>query len=216
MNILLFDSSHQISGVLTEYFPSVYALHFTDKLNGKGCLSQYVSGQDPEQLITFDLLDDGASSIESWLNEHHMTFDAVINNLEQWSGRTLTETSVEQWQESLFINLHLPFLLVKAFIPYVSDKGQLIHISSTAAVSGETGDVSYASHKSGLEAFSKGLSRELSKRKIRSNVISISPACWEKPDGVRQIAQLLNQTCHEPIRFLNGQVITLDNGETLS
>ncbi|GGP09277.1 SDR family NAD(P)-dependent oxidoreductase [Oceanobacillus neutriphilus] len=216
MNILLFDASHRISGMMTAYYQTVYALDFTDKLNGKGSLYQYINGQDPVQLISFDLLDDQDVSMESWLNKNNIQFDTVINNLEHLNGNTLTETSVDEWQKSLFINLHLPFLLIKAFISYVPDDGQIIHISSTVAVSGETGDVSYASHKSGLESFSKSLSKELSKRNIRSNVISISPKCWRNPEGARQIIQLLKETCNEHMSFLNGQVITLDNGETLS
>lgn len=216
MKILLFDSSHCISEQLMAYFQTVYTLTFTDKLNGKGSLCQYISGQGSKRLITFDLLEDQACPIDSWFKEHHVKVDTVVNNLEQLKGETLAKTSVQQWQKSLRVNLHFPFLLIETLMPHVSDEGQFIHLSSTAAVSGEAGDVSSASHKSALESLSKSLSREYADRKIRSNVIRVSPDCYKNREGVQQIVQLLYQTGNQPMSFLNGQVITLDKGETLS
>ncbi|GAB2546201.1 SDR family oxidoreductase [Gracilibacillus alcaliphilus] len=216
MNILLFDANHCIAEALTQSFQSVYMLEFTDRLKGQGKLCQYKSGQRQESLLTFDLLEDEAASIAAWLDQHDVRLEAMVNNLEQVTDKSLLETSLVQWQESLLINLHFPFLLVKALVPYLSERGQCIHLSSTMAVSGESGAVNYASHKSALESFSKSLSRECSERQIRSNVISVSPRCWKETNGVQQVSQMIYQMCYNPASFLNGQVITFDNGETLS
>lgn len=63
---------------------------------------------------------------------------------------------------------------------------------------------------------SKSLSREAADRSIRSNVIRISPVYLDDTDYRKQIVRMIGDLCCHPVPFLNGGVITLDNGETLS
>ncbi|MFD2829980.1 SDR family oxidoreductase [Corticicoccus populi] len=215
MRILLFDMTHPVSDLTAEESEFVYAVKLSGKTGGQAALYQYIKGESPKVLTTFEINDAG-ESLTSWLQENQFEFDVVINNLEQINGTKLSETSVEEWNESLYINLHVPFMLMQAVTPFIKDGGQFIHLSSTAAVSGENADVSYAAQKSALESLSKSLSRQLLSRNIRSNVISVSQKYFHEAADIKQVSGLIIQMCSVPVSFLNGQVITLDNGETLS
>ena len=63
-------------------------------------------------------------------------------------------------------------------------RGAICHIVSPAGLRGQAGQCNYSAAKGGVIAFTKALSREVGRFKIRVN--AVCPACDSEPD-VRQI-----------------------------
>jgi 3-oxoacyl-[acyl-carrier protein] reductase len=65
------------------------------------------------------------------------------------------------------------FLVTKAAIPHLADGGAIVNFSTQAAHDGGgPGAIAYASAKSAVLTFTRGLAKELGPRKIRVNAVS--------------------------------------------
>ena len=91
--------------------------------------------------------------------------------------------SLEDFDQTLYMNLEVPFLLSKMMVNHLIEndrKGKIIQIVSQAAFHGSTtGHAHYASSKAGLVTFSKSLAREVAGYGI--NVNSVAPGMMETP-----------------------------------
>lgn len=157
--------------------------------------------------------------------------DIIVNNLEASVGKDIADISPEEWENGLFINLHLPFQLLKMILPLMKTQrdGVLINISSTSAIDGGDGDILYAASKSALESMNKALSRELGPFNIRVNGLSVGAMANADEDGPALNSIPLNRfatpkdVAHTALLlstslagYINGQTILVDGGKTLS
>jgi NAD(P)-dependent dehydrogenase (short-subunit alcohol dehydrogenase family) len=89
---------------------------------------------------------------------------AVVNNAGIVKrGPRVHETTLEDWDEVLAVNLRGPFLVSRAFLPSMlaARRGRFVHVASISATLGSPGAASYAASKWGLVGFSKSLAEEL-------------------------------------------------------
>jgi NAD(P)-dependent dehydrogenase (short-subunit alcohol dehydrogenase family) len=89
---------------------------------------------------------------------------AVVNNAGiVHRGRLIHETSPDDWDQVLAVNLRGPFLVSRAFLPAMLAErcGRFVHVASISATLGSPGAASYAASKWGLVGFSKSLAEEL-------------------------------------------------------
>lgn len=101
--------------------------------------------------------------------------DILINNAGICPMVPWEETTLENWNQLLSVNLTSAFLCSQAVLPYMREKkyGRLIHISSVGAFIGSvTGHVAYGVSKAGIIALSKYLAKQFASENILSNVIS--------------------------------------------
>ena len=79
-----------------------------------------------------------------------------------------------EWDEVIQVHLNSVFSLLKFFSKKMvkNKSGRIINISSTSAAIGNKGQANYAAAKSGLEAFSRSLARELAPRNITVNCVA--------------------------------------------
>jgi NAD(P)-dependent dehydrogenase (short-subunit alcohol dehydrogenase family) len=77
------------------------------------------------------------------------------------------------WNESLALNLKMPFFFAQAGAPYLakSDNASIIFTSSTAALRGNAGMPAYHATKAGLSGLARSLTAELAPLGIRINCI---------------------------------------------
>lgn len=159
--------------------------------------------------------------------------DVVINNAGISHIGLLTDTSFEEWNNILSINLSAAFYTSKLAIPYMLSKqaGKIINISSVWGNVGASCEVAYSASKGGLNTFTKALAKELAPSNIQVNAIAcgcidtamnqcFSPeerAALEEeipagrfgtPEEVAALAYALASEHH----YLTGQIITLDGG----
>ncbi len=78
-------------------------------------------------------------------------------------GKRVHETSAEDWDRVIAVNLRGPFLISRAFLPAMlaAGRGRFVHVSSISATIGSPGAASYAASKWGLVGLAKSLAEEL-------------------------------------------------------
>ena len=108
--------------------------------------------------------------MKKWKRLDIVCANAGINGV--WAS--IEELKVEDWDQTLDINLKGTFLTVKYAVPHMKGNGGSIII--TASVNGtrmfsNTGASAYATSKAGQVAFCKMIALELAPQKIRVNVI---------------------------------------------
>jgi len=100
--------------------------------------------------------------------------DAVVNNAGVLGAWRLTETTDEQWQRVIDVNLGGAFRLTRAALPPLleSGRGRVISLASITPIRGEARTTAYAASKGGLIGFTKSLSREVAHRGVTVNAIA--------------------------------------------
>lgn len=98
----------------------------------------------------------------------------LVNNAGISHYGLLSDLSEDEWDRILDINLKGPFLCTKAFMPaMISAKyGRIINVSSVWGLSGASCEVAYSAAKGGINAFTKGLAKELAPSGVTVNAVA--------------------------------------------
>jgi 3-oxoacyl-[acyl-carrier protein] reductase len=129
-----------------------------------------------ELLLTpADLTDD--NSFERIVSDCVAAFggvDIVINNAGYGKKMLLTDTSREEWDRHMAVNVRAPFMLVNAAMPYLqaSDHATVINICSVVSHKGYAMQGAYTAAKHALLGYTKVLARETFDQGIRVHAIS--------------------------------------------
>lgn len=103
----------------------------------------------------------------------HGRVDILVNNAGVISEGTLEETSVEEWDRVLAINLRGPFLCSKFAVPFMraTGAGSIINIASINAFWAEPRLAAYGASKGGLRALTRAIAIDFGRFGIRCNCI---------------------------------------------
>lgn len=106
--------------------------------------------------------------------------DSVVNNAGLTTSSTLGETSVEELDRILAVNVRAPLLVVQACLPALirSGRGAIVNIASRAVL-GMPRRTAYAAAKSGLIGYTRTWALELGKHGITVNAIAPGPVQTE-------------------------------------
>ncbi|MCY3911946.1 MAG: glucose 1-dehydrogenase [Chloroflexi bacterium] len=123
--------------------------------------------------ITVDLAD--VDAVLDMVDRAHSALgglDVLVNNAAIHGGDASTDTSAEEFERMVNVNLRAPVFAAQRAGAYMRavGRGVIINISSTAAARGLG---VYGAVKSGLESFTEGLAREWGPAGIR--VVAIQP-----------------------------------------
>lgn len=162
--------------------------------------------------------------------------DILINNAGISEFAPITETSVEEFDRILSVNLRPAFITARLLalhrqsLSAASSYGRIINICSTRYLMSEPGSESYAASKGGIYSLTHALALSLAPWHITVN--SISPGWIQTHDYDRlrpedhsqhpsgrvgkpeDIARLCIFLCREENDFINGENITIDGGMT--
>jgi len=100
--------------------------------------------------------------------------DILVNNAAVCHIADVLETTAEMLEESILINLTVPFLLTKAALPIMigNGGGAIVNISSIATM--RDGSVpAYAAAKAGMEALTRSTACTYGRRGIRANAVVV-------------------------------------------
>lgn len=113
------------------------------------------------------------------------TIDILVNNAGQYMEKSVTDMSVEEWNNVIGTNLTGPFLLTRAVLPEMIDKrdGTIVMISSTSGKRAKANSAAYSASKFAVEGFSEALLREVREYNIR--VIVVTPTQLIQATGIR-------------------------------
>ena len=102
--------------------------------------------------------------------------DGWVNNAGITSKSPLFETTTQEYDRIMEINLKGTFLCCKAVAKVMVEQksGSIINISSIAGRTGGglLGTCVYAASKGGVISFTKGIARELASSKVRANIVA--------------------------------------------
>lgn len=134
--------------------------------------------------------------IANEIEDKYGALHGLVNNagIVSWGG--MEETSHEQWQKIININLNGPFYLTKALLPSLKNaKGaSVVNISSIASRQPGT-SIAYSVSKAGLDMLTEYLAGDLGPYNIRINAVN--------PGLVKTNLHLDNQVFTEEEKYLS-------------
>jgi len=104
-----------------------------------------------------------------WQKEH---FDILINNAGIGINKAFDQTSEEEFDTLMNIQLKGPFFLTQTLLPLIADGGKILNISTGLTRFSIPGYAAYAMMKGGIEVLTHYLALELGKRRISVNVVA--------------------------------------------
>ena len=151
----------------------------------------------------------------------------------------LADVTLEEWSQVLAVNLTGTFLMCQTAMPHLIERGgNIVNMSSTAALGGHPWTHAYSASKGGVLAFSLGLAVEFGRQGVRTNVVA--PGSIETPireqfffpegsdhsllrrivaldtsRGPETVASVVAFVASEDGAHMNGSVLRVDGG-TLS
>jgi NAD(P)-dependent dehydrogenase (short-subunit alcohol dehydrogenase family) len=101
------------------------------------------------------------------------TIDILINNAGIVYQKPISETSDEDWNAVININLKGPFLLSREILPIFEKqgKGKIVNMASIAGIIGYENLSSYCASKGGIIAMTRSLALEYASKNINVNCI---------------------------------------------
>jgi len=146
--------------------------------------------------------------------------DIVVLNAGTWKGGEIAETSEEQWDLLLDLNLKGAFLTLKHSIPPLVEnrRGTVVGISSLGGLVGQPGSAAYAASKWGLRGLLESAALELKPHGIRVSVVhphninsaerQIPPDSVERQQNLEpvEIAGVVTHICTAPDHVTIGNV----------
>ncbi len=100
--------------------------------------------------------------------------DILVNNAGIWKEGKIDKMTLEDWEETMKINLTSAFYFTRLIVPFMKRKrfGRIINISSTAGQRGEGNHSHYAASKGGMISFTKSIAEELAEYNILANCVA--------------------------------------------
>ncbi len=101
------------------------------------------------------------------------TLDILVNNIGRAALGTVVDTSEEDWDLAMDINLRTAFLASKYAVPVMAAKGygSIVNISSISALRGD-GTVAYSAAKGGMIAMTVDMAYAHGRQGIRVNAVA--------------------------------------------
>ena len=97
----------------------------------------------------------------------------LINNAGWGKRAPVVKAKVDEWDQTLRLNLRAPMILAQRFLPAMIEKGEgaVINIGSVSGKTGEANGAAYSASKFGLIGFTQSLYEEVREHGIKVSVI---------------------------------------------
>lgn len=168
--------------------------------------------------------------------------DCLVNSAGILVRGDATETSDDDWRDTMTINLDVPFYLSRAAIPYLlTAAGSIVNIASYWGLRADPRTVAYAASKGGLIMLTKAMARDHALDGVRVNAVCpgdvdtpmlameaedadqdidtyLENAAGESPNGriatPEEVAALVLFLAGDSAAHITGTAISIDGGLT--
>jgi NAD(P)-dependent dehydrogenase (short-subunit alcohol dehydrogenase family) len=106
--------------------------------------------------------------------DHYGRLHALLNTVGGWmGGKRVEDTSLEDWNRMMTLNLHSAFLLSRAVLPPLLEAGwgRIVHTSSKSAVEPRSTVGGYAVSKMGVITLTEVIAASLKDTGVTANVV---------------------------------------------
>ncbi|MDO5394204.1 MAG: glucose 1-dehydrogenase [Mycoplasmatota bacterium] len=160
--------------------------------------------------------------------------DILINNAGISANKKIEETTVEDFEKIMKINVNAVFNMTKAVVPYMkkNNGGVILNTSSMVSIYGQPAGVGYPASKFAVNGITKSLARELAPFNIRVNAVApgitktdmvaslpkeqIEPLIKTIPLGrigeTRDIANAFLFLASDMSSYVTGNILSVDGG----
>ena len=118
------------------------------------------------------------------------TVDVLFNHAGTIVVKPFLETTEEDWDRLMAINVKSMYLVTRAVLPHMlaKTKGAIVCTSSISAVAGTPMEVLYGATKGAVHLFARAIAVEYRDRGIRCN--AVCPGFIRTPHGLREVEAL--------------------------
>ena len=153
--------------------------------------------------------------------------DILVNNAGAWPRGGILNTSDEEWNRMVNLNLTSVFRVSQAFLPGMVEQGygRIINLGSIAGIAGLPGYIAYSTCKAGVQMMTKVMAMELAKKGITVNSISpgligdeVKPTTgtWLGRTGLGEdVARAIVYLASDDASYITGTDMPVDGGRTL-
>jgi NAD(P)-dependent dehydrogenase (short-subunit alcohol dehydrogenase family) len=193
---------------------------------------------DPARVLTITCDVSAADQVRSAMDQVVQRFDrldALVNNAGIAVFKPLLETSFEEWDRVMAVNLSGPFICTQASAPIMlkNGGGSVVNIASISGLRASTLRVAYGTSKAALIHLTKQQAAELGTVGIRVNCIAPGPVETAMAKQVHsaairadyhdtiplgrygtemEIAEAVVFLCSPAASYINGQTLAVDGG----
>jgi 3-oxoacyl-[acyl-carrier protein] reductase len=160
------------------------------------------------------------------------TVDILVNNAGITCDKLMLSMKEDEFDRVVGVNLKGAFNTIKQVYPIFARKrsGKIINISSVAGITGNAGQVNYASAKAGLIGLTKSVARELAGRGICCNAVApgfietdmtattplnqqmLAAVPLNRMGKPEEVAELVAFLASSKSDYITGSVIQIDGG----
>ncbi len=123
----------------------------------------------------------GVEAFAAFVTRERGTPHVLVNNAGVGRFRPLVELSLEDWDDTMAVNVRSLYLVTRAFLQSMlkAGTGTIVNIASLAGKNGVEGGTAYCASKHAVLGFSKSLMLEVRKQGLR--VVAICPGSVATP-----------------------------------
>jgi NAD(P)-dependent dehydrogenase (short-subunit alcohol dehydrogenase family) len=194
-----------------------------------------VGAQDRTLALTCDVSDPAAvAHAVNAVGTQFGRLDALVNNAGIALFKPILETTVEEWNRVLAVNLTGPFLMTQSAVPLLKRQGgAIVNITSISGIRASTLRVAYGTSKAALAHLTRQQAAEFGEIGIRVNAVAPGPvetamaAAVHTPairrdyrdaiplgryGGEDELANAIYFLCSDRASYITGQVLAVDGG----